>query len=182
MSTDHNINFNHIQQQFNRLMQDLPAKLGTIMVNFSKSRFREQNWVDGITSPWAKRKNNAKRNRGRAILIDTGRLRRSIRIISITPYRVTIGTDVPYAEAHNEGVDKMVTVNAFTRNKTTKQKLFSIKTKKGRMAKVTIGSSSVKTHQRHMKLPRRRFLGTSENLTAQLTRHVAAEINKIFKT
>jgi phage gpG-like protein len=181
MSLDHNINFNNIQQRFNRMMEDLPPKLGTVMVNFSKARFREQSWCDVTASPWAKRKANTKNNRGRAILIGSGRLRRSIRIISTTRNKVTIGTDVPYAEAHNDGVDKTVTVNAFARRKSQIQKIYSIKTKKGRFAKVTVGSTMVKSHQRHMNLPRRRFLGESHELTNQLTRFISIEINNVFK-
>jgi len=182
MSADYNINFHELQSKFNRMMEDLPAKVGTIMVNFSKQRFRDQNWLDAAPSPWAKRKAGAKRNKGRALLVDSGRLRRSIRLINVTRNRVTIGTDVPYAEAHNEGVDKQVTVNAFSRRKTERQKIYSVKTRKGRFSRVEVGSGNVKTHTRHMMLPRRRFLGPSAELTNQLTRFIQTEINKVFST
>jgi len=180
MTNDHNINFSELQSKFNRMMETLPSQLGTIMVNFSKQRFRDQAWKDITLSPWARRKAGVKRNKGRALLIDSGRLRRSIRILNATRNRVTIGTDVPYAEAHNEGVDKQVTVNAFSRRKTQKQKLYSVKTKKGRFSRVEVGTGNVKAHTRHMKLPQRRFLGPSEALTAQLTLFIKEELNKVF--
>jgi len=60
-------------------------------------------------SGWAARKNNAQRNSGRAILIDTGSLRRSITVLKATWQSIIIGTTrIPYADRHNEGItDKL---------------------------------------------------------------------------
>ena len=60
-------------------------------------------------SGWQARKNNAQRNSGRAILIDTGSLRRSITVLKATWQSIIIGTTrIPYADRHNEGItDKL---------------------------------------------------------------------------
>jgi phage gpG-like protein len=181
MNPQSNFNFTELQAKFNRIMQTIPAQLGTVMVNFSKQRFREQNWIDATASPWASRKAGARRNRGRALLIDSGRLRRSIRIITANRTQVTIGTDVPYAEAHNEGSNEVVSVRAFRRAKMQKQKLYSIKTHKAHLGKVNVGSSDVKAHTRKMNMPQRRFIGESVQLNNQIRRHIETELNKLFK-
>lgn len=163
--------------------------IGAQAVVFYKQRFQEQAWADNTTQPWAKRKPGAKRNRGRAILIDTGRLRRSIRVISATQSSVTIGTDVPYARAHNEGFRGTVTVPAHTRSKYEKLKVgtgvFSIKTKNERTRTekraVEGGDITVKSYTKRMNLPRRQFMGASATLNKQINRLITAEINKALK-
>lgn len=163
--------------------------IGAKVVVFSKQRFREQAWTDATTQPWQKRKAGAKRNTGRAILKDTGRLQRSIRVVSVTPSSVTIGTDVPYAQAHNEGFRGTQNVPAHTRNRYAKVKtgsgVYSIKTQKERQrtskVKVEGGEIKVKAFTRRMNLPKRQFLGNSQVLTNQIKRLVTAEINKALK-
>lgn len=157
------------------MITNLPSKVGTLAVNFTKQRFREQSWIDTATEPWRRRRPGAKRNRGRALLVNTGRLRRGNRIIKVGPLSVTIGNDVPYAAAHNYGFNGVVSIPAHTRKKT----------KKGTPRKKTvvsvIGEIPVKAHTRKMNMPRRRFMGRSMYLNNQIGRLITAEINKIFK-
>lgn len=136
----------------------LPKKVGDTAVLFTKQRFREQAWVDNSTQPWKKRNPNAKRNKGRALLMNSGRLRRSIRIVGTTSDSVTIGSNVPYAAAHNEGFKGAVQVSAHSR--------------KGK---------PVKAHSRNMNLPVRRFMGPSAALNKQITRLIKAEILKAIR-
>lgn len=175
-----------IQERYNRMIADLPGKVGTVAVNFTKQRFREQAWVDNATEPWRRRKPGTKRNRGRAILVDSGRLRRANRIVRTGHLSVTIGNDTPYAAVHNQGFKGTVTVKPFTRKKFKKTVVETGKlTKKGKPRKQTVksivGEIEVKEHTRRMNMPRRQFMGKSMYLNKQIGRLVTAEINNIFK-
>ena len=182
---DNNINWSGIQSEFKRELMILPQMMGTVCVNFFKERFRAQAWTDQAASPWAARKPGSKRNKGRAILISSGRLRNSIAIINTTANSVTVGTSVPYAEIHNEGFDGAEQVSGFTRKKFKKSKVFSIalnKSGKHRSSTVTniSGESEVKPFTREMHMPQRRFIGDSQLLRHKLEQLITKTINKIF--
>lgn len=168
-------------------MTTLPYKVGVLMVAFSKDRFKQQNWLDSYPEKWVPRSKKAKRNKGRALLVDKGALWRSVRIISTTPGSVTIGSDLPYAKAHNDGFRGTVTVRAHTRERFGKSKVYSLteRTKKGNRKSSTVtfktGDSTVMEHTRRMNIKRRRFMGESRYLNAQISRLITAEINKVFK-
>ena len=83
----------------------LPDEIAAVAVNFSKERFRDQSWLDHTKERWKPRKQRRKGSpkRSQTLLVDTGRLKRSIRKISANTNRVVIGTDVPYASIHNYG-------------------------------------------------------------------------------
>lgn len=176
-------NLNRYERHFKKVLQYAPGMLGNDAVNFFLDNFKRQGWLGNSIEPWRKRSPKAKRNRGRAILVDTGRLRRSIRIIQASGGVVRIGSDVPYAKAHNEGFRGVVNVKAHTRNRYGKFKEGSGKfTKKGkeRMKSVTrvTGSGQVKAHTRKMNMPKRQFMGNSPYLTRLLQRRLRAEMMK----
>lgn len=95
---------NNIAKAYDRII----SRSGAEAVRFFKRRFDEQNWVDDSTQAWKPRKQERQR-KGRKLrgsgktLIQTGTLRRSIRVVSKSDTRIIIGTDVPYARIHNEG-------------------------------------------------------------------------------
>lgn len=99
-----------------RTLLTLPRKVGVVAVNFTNERFKQQNWVDHVSKPWQKRKPGSRRNAGRAILTDTGRLRRGNRIMRTTSNSVTVGNKVPYANAHNAGFKGPVKTRRGVRN------------------------------------------------------------------
>jgi len=83
--------------------------IGNIAVNEAKTNFKRQGFMDRSVKPWEPRK---KRDTGRAILVGPadeggGRLRRSIKRISVSNKRVTIGSKgkaAVYAGVHNYGL------------------------------------------------------------------------------
>ena len=150
----------------------LPIKIGDTAVLFTKQRFAQKNWLGDRVEYWRPRKKFTRwgatpRNKGRALLVDTGRLRRSIRIMSKTATSVTIGSDVPYATTHNDGFrgEAKQRVSPHTR-----------RLKKG-------GTTTVKAHDRTIQqnIPRRRFIGQSQYLTKQVERIISSEIMKAIK-
>ncbi len=146
-----------------RAINRLPTQIATKAVNFSKRRFVKQNWQDATVEPWEKRKNRRRgsnqRQRG-AVLVDSGRLKRSIRTVSATPSRIIIGTDVPYAEAHNEGLNKTINVRSHRRR--------SRRTK----------PHTVRAHSRRVNLPSRRFIGESQELCNQVEQLIINNITQ----
>lgn len=83
----------------NNLHRRLLDEASIRALRFSKERFRQKNWIDTTPQKWKPRQ---RRDRG-SLMIRSGRLKRSIRVLNKTATSVTIGTDVPYARIHNEG-------------------------------------------------------------------------------
>ena len=179
-------NLDQTRDRLKQTMITLPREIGLLAVNFSKDRFRAGGWYDKTFLPWKARNPKAKRNSGRAILVQSGSLRRSIRVVRVTNDSVTIGSDVPYAKAHNEGMNALVTVRTHARNQYKKEKVGNGKIgKRGRQGMKTIttiaGVSQVGHHVRHMKMPQRQFMGQSDYLTRIIGRKINTEILKAFK-
>lgn len=146
-------------QELNRIWQRRKAAMitvaGVTALNFFKRSFEVQGWAGDSFERWPARKPGAVRGRGRAILVDTGRLRRSIRITAKGTTYVVVGTSVPYARGHNDGstITKTVTVGGHSR-------------------RVKGGTTNVRSHPRKMnlKLPKRRFIGNSRALNKAIAR------------
>ncbi|MBQ3658020.1 MAG: phage virion morphogenesis protein [Bacteroidales bacterium] len=150
-----------IELAFAKAFRELPEQIGMLAVNFAKQRFVEQNWLYTSPQPWKERKRNRRGGEARqkgAVLVDSGRLKRSIRIISTTPLSVTIGTDVPYAQIHNDGFSGVQSVKAHTR--------------KGK---------NVRAHRRKMKMPKRKFIGNSAALMLEIEKFIIEQINGVLK-
>lgn len=170
-----------LQAKFTRSLGTLPTVLGNEAVNWTKDNFRRQGYPGNGFQVWRARSAKAKRNSGRAILIDSGRLSRSPRIINTGPLRVEFGTDVPYAKAHNQGVNTVVTVKSYQRNKFGTVRLATGKTGVFRTKKDIVGRGTVKSHQRRMNLPRRQFIGASPVLASILRRKAIIHIGRELK-
>ncbi len=140
----------------------MASDFGTIAVNFSKERFVKKDWHDQVHERWTPRKRKA---RG-SLMVKSGRLKRSIKKIASGEAYVIIGTDVPYAKAHNEGgtIKKAVYVKAHTRKRNGRS---------GKPAKVTSHTRNI-----NMKLPKRQFMGKSRALELRLMRHLRIEFTK----
>lgn len=158
--------FAAIVDDVTRAINAMPARVGTCAVNFSKQRFVQQNWHDTTPEPWKPRsrtRRGGERRQSGAILVDSGRLKRSIRVVSADSNRVIIGTDVPYAEIHNEGLDGEVSVRKHSR-----------RSRKGRL-------HIVKAHKRRVHMPQRRFLCESQALATQLEELMIKELKNAIE-
>lgn len=157
-----------------KLYRKFPEMAAIEAVNFSKERFVRKNWVDRNATAWKPRKpspewHSEEQNRAAArgsLMVKSGRLKRSIRKIKVTRTSVTIGTDVPYAQAHNEGeiINTTVNVKAHSRKR------------KGREHQV-----KAFTRKRKITLPERRFIGESAILLRRIERMVQKEITEILR-
>ncbi len=147
-----------------KLYKKFPENAAIEAVKFSKDRFVRKNWVDKTAEPWDKRKKKAPGS----LMVGkgSGRLKKSIRKIKVTQNSVTIGTDVEYAQIHNEGgtIKAIANVRAHSRQR------------KGR-------SEKVRAHKRKMntKMPKRQFIGESSMLLYRLERMLELDMLKILK-
>ena len=99
-----------------------------------------------------------------SLLIDSGALVNSIRPAVITPQRVVISAGnekVDYAQVHNEGFKGIVPVPAHTRK--TKRK-----------------DVPVKAHTRKTNIPKREFMGDSEELNEQIHARIEGYIDSLY--
>lgn len=172
-----------LQQKLQKAVSELPTVLVNEAVNWTKNNFTRQGFPGKSFDRWRARKQSAARNQGRAILIDTGRLKRSIRKIATGPLQATFGTDVPYARAHNYGFKGTVNVKAHKRATIGTIKVSTGKSDQPFQKKKTItGYGTVKAHQRKMNLPQRRFIGYSPVLQSILRRKAIIHISRILKS
>ena len=173
-------------------IRELPRMAGLEAVNFSKERFVQQNWFDAAPIPWEPRRRlrrGGKKRQNGAILVDSGRLKRSIRIVSVTPTSVIIGTDVPYAQMHNDGFKGTQNVKAYRQRVKAHKRRITVKTKKGTKKKtvqVKAHTRKIAAHQRKVDMPRRQFIGKSAELERRLelliTNELTAAINEALTT
>jgi phage gpG-like protein len=151
--------------------RQIPTIAGVVAVNFFKGTFKAQGWPTGHgIDKWKQPVAGAKRHNGGGTLIGSGRLRRSIRIVQKGRSNVIVGTDAPYAGAHNDGLDwrGKVSVRAHDRKGRGRR----IKGAKGRWKKGAPTIAKVKAHTRnaHIKLPKRHFLGDGPAIETALAR------------
>lgn len=151
--------------------------MGNEAVNFSLDRFKNQNWIGDTTEPWAPRATQNKKNAGRAILVQTGRLRRGTRVVSIGENKVVIGNDVPYARIHNYGgkITRHARSETFLRNRITRG------VRKGKFKKGTTAGKGFSFKAGVITMPRRQFLGRSQFLVIRLKRVGQSQILKALK-
>jgi phage gpG-like protein len=124
---------------------------------------------------------------GRALLVLTSRLRRSLHA-SPLHYEARVVTDVPYAETHQKGFKGVITqrISAFTRRKMGKFgviKTTSLK-KSTRIAfgRGQVGQSQVKSHTRTIRvnIPARPFMEVGKSFYDKTERTILTEIEQLF--
>jgi len=77
--------------------------------NHFKKSFRDGGFTDTTLRPWTPRKRPSRadknaRGRSRAILVQSGALRRSIVKTRLNGFKYKITSDLPYSAIHNEGL------------------------------------------------------------------------------
>jgi len=173
------------EKQLKKLQQAqsrIPQRAAVVAVNFSKERFRMKNWIDKRREPWKDRK---RKGRG-STMVASGRLKRSIRKIQLGRNFAIIGSNVPYAQIHNDGgiIKEKVHVKEHKRKVTVQRSRKNPRTRKGVLkGRVAIGESTVTAHVRQMntKIPARTFLAPSALLGRRIERQIVSDIKKVLK-
>lgn len=161
-----------------------PSVAGNIALRFINGNFRAGGFQGQSFERWKK----SKKSSG-TTLVASGALRAG-NYYTTQPGQTTLKNSRPYAKVHNDGFEGTVTVKSHTRNKYGKSKVGTGRfTKKGkeRMQTVTskVGESTVKSHSRKMKIPKRQFMPTNENdspvLNNAVQRQVARDIQQLMQ-
>jgi phage gpG-like protein len=109
MAKQSKFNLGKIEQGGRTAMERSIILIGNEAKNFFVNSWRLQGFDDRSVQKWTPRKKQDKKRAGRAILVDSGDLRRSIirEPVNKSQLSVKISTDLPYAKVHNEGIGKM---------------------------------------------------------------------------
>jgi phage gpG-like protein len=91
-------------KKFEAEIPKVVSEMGSIGQNHFVKSFRDQGFTDNALTKWPSRKREDRGRGSRAILVKSGRLRRSIRRAPIGKYGVSLLSDVPYAKIHNDGL------------------------------------------------------------------------------
>jgi phage gpG-like protein len=162
-----------IEANLKDIVHRAPREVGVIVVNHFKDNFVKQGFDDFGIDPWAKRKKDRGSDIGRAILVKSGRLKNSIRVVRADTTEIVVGTDVSYARVHNDGlqVTQAARSETFNRNRSTNGK-FSKGTKKG---------AGFTFKERNFKMPKRQFMGDSGHLNQTVDSWYTSNIQKAIK-
>lgn len=193
-------NFKRFLNDFKKLKSKIPVIVGGIAVGFAKDNFIKQGFDNGSVAPWQKRKElpenkrfareeekrqqervrsgkrrtrgrNPRKTKGRSILVGTGELKKSIRILRRGNNSVTVGSSLPYAGIHNEGGNIIQTP-------TEKQKAFFFAKYKETENEIYLQMATAK--QLKIRIPKRKFLGRSKTLNQKIQAEVKLQISKLF--
>ncbi|MDR2806246.1 MAG: phage virion morphogenesis protein [Dysgonamonadaceae bacterium] len=175
-------NFTRKLEALRKTYKNLPTEIAAIAVNFSKDRFVEQAWEDETKEPWKPRKRprrgkTGKITKNQTLLVKTGRLKRSIRKISATENKIIIGTDVAYAQIHNEG--GTITGTASVKAHQVKE---HARNRKGRKEKVKAHTVKAHTKKMNTRIPQRQFMGNSKALQNKIISHITAQFERALNT
>lgn len=175
-----------------------PRMVGRIALAVFDENFDNGGFTDKVFIRWRPRKGDTEnrgrrlgdggRQRGRALLIKSGAMRRTMRVASASTGTVTLtagNQDVAYAGIHNEGgtINGTVSVKAHTRQRYERDEVSGPHAKKAKYVKIGTGSSQVKAHTRQVNttIPRRQFMGPSEKLMDQLSRKFFDQLNQLWR-
>lgn len=175
---------NDVAKIIKQILKDIQVEMDDeFKMNFERQAFFSEAW---------ERRKSPIRNEGRAILIDTGQLRRSISS-RVTENSVIFYTDLPYAAIHNDGGEIKVTkrmkgyfwhkyyeaTGSFGRRKDGSLR----KTKKN--ARLTTEADfykwmALKKEGSTIKIPRRQFIGTSPEVEQAVREIIEENITEYF--
>ena len=171
----------NIQTIIKNILRDIQVELtDEFDQNFERQAFFSEKW---------QRRKSPGRNEGRAILTNTGQLRRSIKS-QTTDSSITFFSDLPYAAIHNEGGDIRVTprmkkffwhkyyeaTGSFGRKKDGKRRNDKRTIKLSEEAQFWKFLALKKTGTT-IHIPRRQFLGTSPVLEKTVQEIIEENIN-----
>jgi phage gpG-like protein len=108
MAKQNKFNFKGIEKKARTTLENAMVEIGNAAKSFFVENFRKQGFDDKSVEKWQPRKKADKRA-GRAILVKTGDLRRSIirNPANRAALSIKISTDLIYAARHNNGLKGM---------------------------------------------------------------------------
>lgn len=169
--------FNAFLHKFEEVNRILPAVIGTEVINSAIDNFKSESYFDEKWKPRKDKKNTRK------LLVKTGTLQRSPRIVRSQPGLVIVGSDVPYAEIHNNGgtINRAARSETFVRNRYKTGRLGKMFGGMGAFRKGTTAGKGQTYKAYSITMPMRKFLGSHPKLKSHLEDVIKEEIQKAFK-
>lgn len=172
------VNFARMLRAYNRFRSRAPRFIGTVAVKHFKQSWRRQAWLNdsGRRERWKPRQRRRGDRSRRGTLVKTGRLRRSIRITSVSSHQVRVGTSVHYARIHNEGGRIRATQSVDSHRRRAHTRL-----QRGKRVKVSETTVSAHSRRIDIDMPQRQFMGRSRFLERRITKNLEHRLHQIFK-
>ena len=185
MAKSNKFNFKGIEKKARKVLENAMVEIGNTAKVFFVENFRKQGFDDKNIIRWQPRKKEDKRA-GRAILVKSGDLRRSIirNPANRAALTIKISTDLPYAKVHNDGetinVGGRKGSGTITRSIRGNAGFKDGKFTKGRAKKVTFQGKEYTTGAYSIKMPKRQFMGDSYNLNEKIKKVIIKRLDKVF--
>jgi phage gpG-like protein len=180
------------QIKLQKALMGFVTVMGVEAKNHFVKSFRNQGFTDATFKRWQTRRGEvsgfgvSKKSKGsRAILVKSGDLRRSVRVVSKTYNTVTVGSDLPYAELHNNG--SIVNRRAHKRTATITRSVRGSAGfvngvwRQGRKQKITLQGARHNVSGSAFRMPKRQFIGDSKLLTMLLRDKLDKRIQQAFR-
>lgn len=170
MTNNNSITFEELERRYKTFRSQIPRHIALSAENFFKRNFQAQGFVDQPFKKWPQRKNP--RDKGRAILVKSGKLRRAIKPLKITEKIVVvgIGEHIPYAALHNSGGKIKVT-----------PKMRRFFWAKYRETQDEYYKNLALTQKQYLIMPKRQFIGESKALYVAIDRMIAKQLEKALQ-
>jgi hypothetical protein len=203
MSKSNKFNLKQAEQKARKALEAAIVDVGNTAKVFFVESFRKQGFDDQSVQKWKKRQVSERKGRGskksaaelgtvrsvkagRAILVKTGDLRRSIKRnpANRAALSIKISTDLPYAKVHNDGETINVSgrkgSGTITRSIRGSAGFKDGKFTRGRAKKVTFQGKEYTTGAYSIKMPKRQFMGDSYNLNKKVKAVIVKRLDKVF--
>jgi phage gpG-like protein len=87
------------------LMRRMPRWMGDLAIGHSMANFKVEGFIDqGKVERWPSKRGGLIGIGSKKLLVDTGRMKRSIKIMSASSTKAVVGSNVPYSGIHNRPV------------------------------------------------------------------------------
>lgn len=183
MPLNHSFNVKKAIERVKQAQRRVPIKVGQVAVAHFKRSFVQGGFEDETIDKWEPRKAGAKRNKGRAILVDTGALKKGIiKTVAGGSVKVfVVGPGADYADAHNFGFKGIEYVKPHKRQSIIRTKVNgsfqgTAKKQKGKTIELMGKRHNVKGFSRRVNLPKRQFIGSSVALNNKIRKMIAEEL------
>lgn len=167
------------QRELYGLQKRLPREVGQIAVNFTKDNFKRGAFSGERAWPPRKPQPGRKERKGRrALLVKTGALRRSIRVLKVGRNYVEIGSKLDYARIHNEGGTVTQTIKITPKMRKFFWAMYYQNGKDEKWKAMALKKGSIR---RTVSIPQRKFLGRSRRMDALIEQHIRKSLIQILK-
>ena len=168
-------------QRYGEFLKQLPQIVADEIIDWVLDNFDSESYEG---KDWPMRKD---RDGTRALLVKSGRGRRSIRVSEKTPSRVSVTTDLDYMIAHNDGAE--ITMNITARMRRFFWAMhYQYEYDEAAETKLKIPESEVKWKWMALmkgpitfRMPQRQFFGPSEELDTRIKEGIEYELEKVFQ-